>query len=111
MRCHAVGGRSNEMFSDFREHVIAVPQVMPEVSNVSFDGPGANEDFDASGDLDIKNNLTITSTGHVVIDALGLDRVFQVFVALHLAAGKLPFQRHGLTFRPLADQDLAIANY
>jgi cytochrome c peroxidase len=25
--CHAVSGRSNEMFSDFREHVIGVPQV------------------------------------------------------------------------------------
>jgi cytochrome c peroxidase len=43
--CHAVSGQSNEMFSDFREHVIGVPQIMPEVSNVSFDGPGANEDF------------------------------------------------------------------
>jgi cytochrome c peroxidase len=45
VECHAVSGQSNEMFSDFREHVIGVPQVMPEVSNVSFDGPGANEDF------------------------------------------------------------------
>ena len=33
------------MFSDFREHVIAVPQVAPSVGNVPFDGPGANEDF------------------------------------------------------------------
>jgi cytochrome c peroxidase len=45
VECHAVSDQSNEMFSDFREHVIGVPQVMPEVSNVSFDGPGANEDF------------------------------------------------------------------
>jgi cytochrome c peroxidase len=45
VECHAVSGQSNEMFSDFREHVIGVPQIMPEVSNVSFDGPGANEDF------------------------------------------------------------------
>lgn len=45
VRCHAVGGGSNEMFSDFREHVIGVPQVVPTVSNVVFDGPGANEDF------------------------------------------------------------------
>ena len=43
--CHQVSGRSNEMFSDFREHVIAVPQVAPSVGNVPFDGPGANEDF------------------------------------------------------------------
>ena len=45
VECHAVSGQSNEMFSDFREHVIGVPQVMPQVTNVSFDGPGANEDF------------------------------------------------------------------
>jgi cytochrome c peroxidase len=43
--CHAVSGRSNEMFSDFRQHVAGVPQIMPAVTNVPFDGPGANEDF------------------------------------------------------------------
>jgi cytochrome c peroxidase len=45
VECHAVSGHSNEMFSDFAEHVIAVPQVSPSFSNVVFDGPGANEDF------------------------------------------------------------------
>ena len=43
--CHAVGGQSNEMFSDFRQHVAGVPQVAPSFGNVLFDGPGANEDF------------------------------------------------------------------
>jgi cytochrome c peroxidase len=43
--CHAVAGRSNEMFSDFRQHVAGVPQVVPSLGNVVFDGPGANEDF------------------------------------------------------------------
>jgi cytochrome c peroxidase len=43
--CHQVSGASNEMFSDFREHVIGVPQVVPATSNMTFDGPGANEDF------------------------------------------------------------------
>ncbi len=43
--CHAVGGQSNEMFSDFRQHVIGVPQIVPSVGNVTFDGAGANEDF------------------------------------------------------------------
>ena len=48
--CHAVSGQSNEMFSDFREHVIGVPQIAPQpgnpaAGNVSFDGPGQNEDF------------------------------------------------------------------
>jgi cytochrome c peroxidase len=43
--CHAVSGKSNEMFSDFRQHVAGVPQITPSFGNVTFDGPGANEDF------------------------------------------------------------------
>ena len=43
--CHRVAGDSNEMFSDFEQHVIGVPQVAPSVGNVVFDGPGQNEDF------------------------------------------------------------------
>jgi cytochrome c peroxidase len=43
--CHAVSDKSNEMFSDFRQHVAGVPQIAPSVGNVTFDGPGANEDF------------------------------------------------------------------
>ncbi|MGH7460390.1 MAG: cytochrome-c peroxidase [Longimicrobiales bacterium] len=43
--CHAVSGKSNEMFSDFREHVAGIPQIAPSFSNMVFDGPGANEDF------------------------------------------------------------------
>jgi cytochrome c peroxidase len=43
--CHAVSGQSNEMFSDFQQHVIAVPQIAPSFGNVTFDGSGANEDF------------------------------------------------------------------
>jgi cytochrome c peroxidase len=45
VKCHAVAGRSNEMFSDFEPHVIAVPQIVPDVTNMAFDGAGANEDF------------------------------------------------------------------
>lgn len=43
--CHAVAGQSNEMFSDFQMHVAGIPQIKPSVTNVTFDGPGANEDF------------------------------------------------------------------
>jgi cytochrome c peroxidase len=43
--CHAVSGQSNEMFSDFQTHVAGIPQIAPSVGNVTFDGPGANEDF------------------------------------------------------------------
>ena len=47
--CHAVAGLSNEMFSDFKMHVIGVPQIAPEFGlakgNVIFDGLGQDEDF------------------------------------------------------------------
>ena len=47
--CHAVGGASNEMFSDFAEHVIGAPQIAPvfgaATGNVLFDGKGGDEDF------------------------------------------------------------------
>ncbi len=33
------------MFSDFQMHVAGIPQIAPAVGNVTFDGPGANEDF------------------------------------------------------------------
>ena len=54
VQCHAVSGRSgagesNEMFTDFEERVIAVPQIAPFFGvgkgNVTFDGPGQDEDF------------------------------------------------------------------
>ena len=45
VQCHVVSGASNEMFSDFRQHVAGIPQVAPSFGNVAFDGPGANEDF------------------------------------------------------------------
>ncbi|HUS07418.1 MAG TPA: cytochrome c peroxidase [Bryobacteraceae bacterium] len=47
--CHAVAGQSNEMFSDFKMHVVGVPQIAPVFGagkgNVIFDGPGRDEDF------------------------------------------------------------------
>ena len=43
--CHAVAGTSNEMFSDFQDHVAGTPQIAPRVTNNSFDGPEANQDF------------------------------------------------------------------
>jgi cytochrome c peroxidase len=49
VQCHAVAGQSNEMFSDFRMHVVAVPQIAPFFGlgkgNVIFDGPARDEDF------------------------------------------------------------------
>lgn len=45
IECHKVSGESNEMFSDFTQHVIGVPQIAPIAGNVTFDGDGQNEDF------------------------------------------------------------------
>jgi cytochrome c peroxidase len=49
VECHKVDGDSNEMFSDFEEHAIGVPQNAPvfgvRKGNVIFSGPGENEDF------------------------------------------------------------------
>jgi cytochrome c peroxidase len=48
-KCHAVAGEANEMFSDFQNHNIGVPQIAPKfgktTGNVVFDGPDADEDF------------------------------------------------------------------
>jgi len=43
--CHSVAGESNEMFSDFQEHVLGVPQIVPSQTNAAFDGAGLDQDF------------------------------------------------------------------
>jgi cytochrome c peroxidase len=47
--CHAVAGASNEMFSDFKNRTVGVPQIAPFFGlgkgNTIFDGPGEDEDF------------------------------------------------------------------
>jgi cytochrome c peroxidase len=55
--CHATKGRSNEMFSDFENHVAGIPQLAPSfgehTSNMIYDGPNEDQDFGAmqiSGD-------------------------------------------------------------
>ena len=49
VRCHAVAGKANEMFSDFEMHVVAIPQLAPlygpGTGNVKLAGPGEDEDF------------------------------------------------------------------
>jgi cytochrome c peroxidase len=49
--CHATAGDSNEMFSDFQNHVAGVPQLAPpfglNTSNMIYDGPGEDQDFGA----------------------------------------------------------------
>lgn len=47
--CHRVAGYANEMFSDFENHRLGVPQIAPRfglgTGNVHFDGPHGDEDF------------------------------------------------------------------
>jgi cytochrome c peroxidase len=47
--CHAVTGNAQEMFSDFKNHNAAIPQIAPRfgvgLGNTIFDGPGEDEDF------------------------------------------------------------------
>jgi cytochrome c peroxidase len=47
--CHAVAGKAHEMFSDFKGHVIGVPQLVPLLGagkgDVVFDGPNGTDDY------------------------------------------------------------------
>lgn len=43
--CHITEGYANQMFSDFKSHNLAVPQIRPVETNAVWDGPGQNEDF------------------------------------------------------------------
>ena len=46
VQCHAVAGRSNEVFSDFQMHVAGIPQIAPKfgagLGDVPFRNAGAN---------------------------------------------------------------------
>jgi cytochrome c peroxidase len=70
--CHSVAGRSNEMFSDFRSHAIAVPQLVPASTNNQFDGLAANEDFgreDFTGDARDRYAFRTPSLRNVALEA------------------------------------------
>jgi cytochrome c peroxidase len=70
--CHSVSGNSNEMFSDFKQHAIAVPQLVPELTNNQFDGPAANEDFgreNFTGDPADRYQFRTPSLRNVAVEA------------------------------------------
>jgi cytochrome c peroxidase len=70
--CHSVSGASNEMFSDFRMHAIAVPQLVPAVTNNQFDGPGADQDFgraDVTGSAADRYAFRTPSLRNVAVEA------------------------------------------
>jgi cytochrome c peroxidase len=75
VQCHAVSGPSNEMFSDFKQHAIGVPQIAPKVGdpsagNVIFDGPGQNEDFgleQVTGDINDRYKFRTSPLRNVAV--------------------------------------------
>lgn len=70
--CHSVSGQSNEMFSDFRQHVLGVPQLVPRVTNNQFDGAQANEDFgreDFTGNAADRYAFRTPSLRNVAVEA------------------------------------------
>src|SRR5262249_38359500 len=70
--CHGVSGASNEMFTDFRMHAIAVPQLVPAVTNNQFDGVAGDEDFgreDFTGDRADRYAFRTPSLRNVAVEA------------------------------------------
>jgi cytochrome c peroxidase len=54
VKCHAVSGQSNEMFSDFEMHVAAIPQIAPKFGKTTGNVPfrDANGAFSTLGNQD-----------------------------------------------------------
>jgi cytochrome c peroxidase len=57
VQCHAVAGKSNELFSDFQNHVAGIPQIAPKFGAGSGDVPFRNAagEFSADGNQDFGN--------------------------------------------------------
>jgi cytochrome c peroxidase len=72
VQCHSVSGSSDEMFTDFRTHAIAVPQLVPANTNNQFDGPNANEDFgreDATGNAGDRYKFRTPSLRNAAVES------------------------------------------
>jgi cytochrome c peroxidase len=72
VQCHPASGASSEMFTDFGQHAIGVPQLVPRNTNNIFDGPGANEDFgreDFTGDPADRYKFRTPSLRNVAVQA------------------------------------------
>jgi cytochrome c peroxidase len=74
--CHKVDGNSNEMFSDFQEHVIGTPQIFPtfgvNTGNFPFSGPGSNEDFgreERTGDVNDRYKFRTAPLRNLAVSA------------------------------------------
>ena len=84
-QCHAVSGSSDEMFTDFQEHAIAAPQIVPSSTNNTFDGLDANQDFgreDAAGDPADRYRFRTPSLRNVAVEAAYMhDGAFRTLAA------------------------------
>ena len=76
--CHAVAGKSNEMFSDFENHVVGIPQIAPSgfglraggnpmnpvdfPGNFLFAGPNNDQDFGREEEGDITDRYKFRSS-------------------------------------------------
>jgi cytochrome c peroxidase len=72
VRCHQVSGQSNEMFSDFEDHVAGTPQIVPRITNNNFDGTAANEDFgleEITGDTTDRYKFRTSPLRNLVLQA------------------------------------------
>lgn len=83
--CHSVSGQSNEMFTDFKQHVIGVPQLVPHVTNNQFDGPGETQDFgreDFTGDSADRYAFRTPSLRNVALEPFFMhDGAFRTLAA------------------------------
>jgi cytochrome c peroxidase len=107
VKCHAVSGPSNEMFSDFEQHVVGIPQVAPVATNVAFDGPAFDEDFgleQVTGDPGDRYSFRTSPLRNVVLQAAFMHN--GAFVRLEDAIRyHLDPARHAAEYTP---SDLAI---
>jgi len=85
VECHSVSGAANEMFTDFGQHAIGVPQLVPRNTNNQFDGLGGNEDFgreDFTGNPVDRYKFRTPSLRNVAVEAaLMHDGAFSTLAA------------------------------
>ncbi len=73
------------MFTDFKEHAIGVPQLVPQLTNNQFDGPEANQDYGRegfTGDQQDRYKFRTPSLRNVAVEAAYMhDGAFTNLVA------------------------------
>jgi cytochrome c peroxidase len=68
--CHSVAGESWQMFSSFVTLAVGVPPIVPQSTNVEFDGPGRDEDFGAervTGDINERYRFRVAPLRNLAV--------------------------------------------